>query len=247
MKHSLFVATALSLTLGSMAKAADLPVKAPAPAAVPHGPYNWTGLYVGGNIGGSWGGHRTVATVDGAALVDATAHPDGVIGGGQIGYNWQTGSWVFGLEADIQGSGQKGGWTQNFTVLGVTGSSTTSDKLDYFGTVRGRVGYAWDRQLLYFTGGWAYGRETINNTTTVAGVSVTTTTRNDITDGWTVGGGWEWAFADRWSARIEYLYIDFGSDSAGSGSGATPGGTLTVTTNHLTDNVVRAGLNYKFW
>lgn len=78
-------------------------------------------------------------------------------------------------------------------------------------------------------------------------MTVTTNIRNDLTDGWTVGGGWEWAFADHWSAAIEYLYIDFGSDSAGTGSGLTPAGTLAVTENHLTDNIVRAKLNYKFW
>lgn len=233
---------------GSAAWAADLPVKAPAAVTPAYAPYNWTGFYVGGNIGGGWGSHRTIATLGGATLVDATAHPDGVVGGGQIGYNWQTGSWVFGLEADIQGSGQKGSWTQSFAVLGFPGTTTTSDKLDYFGTVRGRVGYAWDRQLVYFTGGWAYGRETINNTTTVGGISVITNGHNDITNGWTLGGGWEWAFADHWSAGVEYLYIDFGTDSAGTGSAAIPGvGVLTVSDNHLTDNVVRAKLNYKFW
>lgn len=211
---------------------------------MPYAPYNWAGLYVGANVGGSWGAHdHTVVTISGAT-VDTDAKPDGVIGGGQIGYNWQSGSWVLGLEADIQGSGQKDTFSH---AIAAGGTQTTSDKLDYFGTVRGRVGYAWDRHLLYITGGWAYGRGTIDSTTLVAGVTHASTHHNDITDGWTVGGGWEWAFADRWSARVEYLYVDFGSDSASTRSIATSHGTLTVSTNDLTDNIVRAGLNYRFW
>lgn len=240
----LLVAAAATVATGPAALAADLPVKAPVSTAAPYAPYNWTGLYVGGNVGGSWGAHdHTVVTFSGAT-VDTNAKPDGVIGGGQIGYNWQTGSWVFGLEADIQGSGQKDTFSH---AIAAGGTHTTSDELDYFGTVRGRVGYAWDRHLLYATGGWAYGRETIDSTTQVAGVTDASTHRNDITDGWTVGGGWEWAFADRWSVRVEYLYVDFGSDSAGTHLISTSHGTLRVSTNDLTDNIVRVGLNYKLW
>ena len=232
---------ALAALIGMPALAAEMAVKAPPPPAPV---FTWTGFYVGGNVGGSWGAHsHTVVTASGATGV-TDVKPDGVIGGGQIGYNWQNGPWVFGLEADIQASGQKDTFTHS--LLGATGTETVSDKLDYFGTVRGRAGYAWDRQLLYFTGGWAYGRAAIGSNTLVAGVTHTSTHYNNIADGWTVGGGWEWAFADRWSVRAEYLYVDFGSDSAGARSITTTGGTITVRTNHLTDNIVRVGLNYQF-
>ncbi len=240
----LLAAAAATVAAGPAALAADLPVKAPASTALPYAPYNWTGLYVGGNVGGSWGAHRHTAVTFTGATVVSDAKPDGVIGGGQIGYNWQTGSWVMGLETDIQGSGQKDTISH---AIAAGGTETTSDKLDYFGTVRGRVGYAWDRHLLYFTGGWTYGRGTIDSTTLVAGVTHMATHHNNSTDGWNVGGGWEWAFADRWSARVEYLYVDFGSDSASTRSIVTPHGTVRVSTNDLTDNIVRAGLNYKFW
>ncbi len=92
-----------------------------------------------------------------------------------------------------------------------------------------------------------FSRGSGGSTTQVPGATHASTHHNDITNGWNVGGGWEWTFADRWSARVEYLYLDFGSDSASTHSIATAHGTLTVSTNDLTDNIVRAGLNYKFW
>jgi outer membrane immunogenic protein len=233
---------AIAALIGAPAFAADMAVKARPPAPAPV--YSWTGWYVGGNVGASWGAHsHTVVTASGVTEVN-DVKPEGVIGGGQIGYNWQNGPWVFGLEADIQGSGQKD--TLTHALVSATGSETISDKLDYFGTVRGRAGYAWDRQLFYFTGGWAYGRESIDSNTLVAGVTHASTHDNNITDGWTVGGGWEWAFAGPWSVRAEYLHVDFGSDSAGTRSITTAGGTITVNLNHLTDNIGRVGLNYQF-
>jgi len=222
-----------------------LPVRAPAPPPV-YAPYNWTGLYIGGNLGGGWADHTTSATLGTASLFSANTKPSGFLGGGQIGYNWQWNQVVFGLEADIQGSDQKGTATPAFALAGVPVTTNISEKLDWFGTVRGRLGYAWDRHLVYFTGGWAYGHETATVTVTAAGVSATASGSADLNNGWTIGGGYEWAFADHWSVRAEYLYIDFGSDSAGSASTATPLGVLTVKTNDLTDNVVRGALNYKF-
>ena len=248
MNKAQFFAAAFLFAAGTAAQAADLPAKAPAAVAPTYAPYNWTGLYLGVNAGGGWGDHTTKGTLAGATLFNINTKPDGFIGGGQIGYNWQASNWVFGVEADIQGADQKGTAKSAFTVLGVPLALTATEKLTYFGTVRGRVGYAWNRQLLYFTGGWAYGHESASATVTGPGISVTGSGSQDMNNGWTVGGGWEWAFADRWSARIEYLYIDFGSDSGGTTATAIPGvGTLAVTTNHFTDNVVRAGLNYKLW
>jgi len=173
---------------------------------------------------------------------------DGIIGGGQIGYNWQANQWVFGLEADFQGSGQKGDGSffippvGGFLALVIPSTSITyEDKLNWFGTVRGRVGYAFDRWLPYVTGGGAFGHGEINGTRTTGAVS-TTFSGSQSYSGWTVGGGVEWAFANNWSAKVEYLYIDFGD-------GPTVPVTLgaNVVSGKMTDNIVRLGVNYKFF
>ncbi len=229
------------------ASAADLPARMPtkAPPYVP--PYSWSGLYVGVNLGGSWGRQdNTLETITG--VIDATNsnHIDGVIGGGQIGFNWQYNQWVVGLEADIQGSGQKGDGSFFIpAVIGATVVPATSisyeDKLNWFGTVRGRIGWAFDRWMPYFTGGWAFGHGEVNGTTAI-GATATSFSGSKDYSGWTVGGGVEWAFYDRWSAKLEYLYIDFGD---GPTVAVSP--TRNILSDKLTDNIVRAGLNYKFY
>ncbi|MDE2376533.1 MAG: porin family protein, partial [Bradyrhizobium sp.] len=161
------MAAALSL-FASGAMAADLAarpyVKAPPVAAAVYG---WTGFYVGGNVGYSWGRARNTETISnfatGAALFTGTSSNDvnGVIGGGQIGYNWQMQNWLFGLEADFQGSGEKG--SSNLVCVGCNDNgtditSTLTQKLTWFGTFRGRVGVlVTPSVLLYGTGGLAYG------------------------------------------------------------------------------------------
>lgn len=228
-------ATVFALT--QAASAADLPVKAPvykAPVVAPA--YNWTGFYVGANIGYSWG--RQDVLVDDFLL--GTPHVDGVIGGGQVGYNWQWNQLVLGLEADIQGSGQKGdGSFIPGPNLRVVTSYAFTDKLDWFGTVRGRIGYAIDRWLPYVTGGWAYGGGSISGTTTTPTGSFS---GSKTYSGWTVGGGLEYAFLNNWSAKVEYLYIDFGDGP----SVAVPPSPAVLTGGRLTDNIARVGVNYKF-
>jgi outer membrane immunogenic protein len=236
-------------TVGAAA-AADMPVKAPiykAPVVVP--PYNWTGFYVGLNAGGSWGHQdNSLVTVPGGVTVFSNSNNlDGFIGGGQIGYNWQSDHWVFGLEADFQGSGQKDDGT--FLLPPIVGalaglSASYTDKLEWFGTVRGRIGYAMDRWLPYVTGGWAFGHGTLSGTgtTTPAGPVLGFSASHDYS-GWTLGGGLEWAFADHWSAKAEYLYIDFGD---GPTVIANTAGTLAIVSGKLTDNIARLGVNYKF-
>jgi len=241
--RSLVLASAFAI-VGFSAQAADLPVKAPVAPAPVYAPYSWTGFYIGGNVGYSWAKHHIdITSTGGTTLSSGNPDPQGAIGGGQIGYNWQTGNWVLGLEADIQAADQHGDFNSSFTVLGVPTSQATSEKLDWFGTVRGRLGYAWDRSLLYATGGWAYGHEKCCAIVTAGGVTTVSHFSEHYSDGWTVGAGYEYAFADRLSARIEYLYVDFGSDSAVA---LTVAG-LPFTYNHLTDNILRVGLNYKIW
>ncbi|HUI95832.1 MAG TPA: outer membrane protein [Xanthobacteraceae bacterium] len=246
MKTRLCVAGALATawTLGA-ACAADLPrpmyTKAPPPLAPLM--YNWTGFYAGVNVGGSWG-HQDTTLASGAVAVTNANHIDGVIGGAQVGYNWQgLGSpWVFGLEADIQGSGQK---TDNaFAIATIPPAAIAyEDNLDWFGTVRGRVGYAvgdQGRWLPYVTGGLAYGESKFSGSGAVGGLPVAFSQTNTNV-GWTVGAGLEWAFWDKWSAKIEYLYMDLGN---GSTIALTP--TSAVSTGRMTDNVARVGVNFHF-
>jgi outer membrane immunogenic protein len=210
------------------ASAADMQRPAPvykAPILTPARVYDWTGFYVGGNIGYGWGRQDAALTGFGSL---GSANVDGIIGGGQVGYNWQLNQLVLGLEADIQGSGQKGDG-------GVAGVATYTSKLDWFGTVRGRVGYAFDRWLPYVTGGWAYGGGNVSGT---AGGAPFSTSSNY--SGWTAGAGLEYAFLNNWSVKGEYLYVDFGNGPS------TVTGAGTISSGHLTDNIFRLGVNYKF-
>ncbi|HTT47504.1 MAG TPA: outer membrane protein [Pseudolabrys sp.] len=250
----LVLALLASIAVVGTAAAADMPVKAPvykAPVVAP--PYNWTGFYVGLNAGGSWGSQENdlVTVPGGVTLLSNSDNLDGFIGGGQIGYNWQINQFVLGVEADFQGSGQKadGSFLIPFipaivapAVPGLTANYT--DKLEWFGTVRARAGYTWDRWLAYVTGGWAFGHGTLSGTgtTTPAGTVLAFSTSQDYS-GWTIGGGLEWAFADHWSAKAEYLYIDFGN---GPTVVVNTAGSLAIASGRMTDNIARLGVNYHF-
>lgn len=244
------------------ANAADMALKAaPPPAPV----YSWTGWYVGVNIGGSFGKANDTVTYGAPAVpfppASTSADLDGVIGGGQIGYNWQANSWLFGLEADIQGSSERAAAYRSGTVLttipGVglftnTGALNDQEKLPWFGTVRGRIGLlASPTWLFYVTGGLAYGEirstESLTVTTTTLGGTATaaaSTTNSATRAGWTIGAGVEGVISGAWTAKLEYLYMDFGTfNSAFTGLGIFAPINLST---HVTDNVVRVGLNYHF-
>lgn len=289
----LLAAAATAMLLAPRAFAADLAVpqiyaKAP-PMAVDPG-YNWSGFYAGFNVGYGWGGSAT--TVDfidsrsGALLSSSgdTFDLTGVTGGGQIGYNWQREFVVVGFEADFQGSGRKGGLDASCAgapagsqdgvcTPGHRGDNTfdpalpvtfnLNQKLDWFGTVRGRLGVAvTPHVLLYGTGGLAYGH--ISTSGSVSAINVggfpgadggtftpvaASFGRSTTKIGWSAGAGFEAAFADNWSARLEYFYVDLGTVS---GSLATPaialsGAPLLVGyRSHATDDIVRFGLSYRF-
>jgi outer membrane immunogenic protein len=214
----------------------------------------WTGWYIGGNIGGSFGTASDSATFAGVPVGGGSPNLDGVVGGGQIGYNWQANAWVFGLEADIQGTSEDGSSSasQTVTLPGVfiaaaptaTGTLNYTDKLPWFGTVRGRIGFLpapnW---LIYGTGGLAYG-EVDTNTTLTVGALAAGNNFDTTRVGWTAGGGVEALFSRNWSAKIEYLYVDLGSFS-NTFTGLSVFTPVTLNT-HVTDNIVRAGLNYHF-
>lgn len=253
MKKLSIVIVVLAAVFGTMpALAADLALKAPpAPAPV----FSWNGWYAGLNVGGSFGRASDSSTfgTPPAPFAATTANLDGVIGGGQIGYNWLAGSVLFGLEADIQGSSERGSADPSLIVPGVgcalapcnsIGTLNDTEKLPWFGTVRGRLGVTpGPNWLLYVTGGLAYGQIDSDTTLTVNGVSVInnfSTTRA----GWTVGGGVEGVISGNWTAKLEYLYMDFGTFS-NTFTGIAPFTPFTLST-HVTDNIVRVGLNYHF-
>ena len=247
--HSCVAAVVSAMWMVGAASAADLPARMVTKAPPPPPPmYNWTGFYLGLNVGGSWGRQDVSLVTAGGALTNSN-NVNGVIGGAQIGYNWQgpNSPWVFGLEADIQGSGQRA--TGSFFIPGggvllviPPTSVAYEDKLDWFGTARGRIGYAMGdgRFLPYITGGLAYGENKVSGNASLLGVPTTfSATKTNV--GWTVGAGVEWAFWDRWSAKAEYLYIDLGN---GPTIALSP--VFTLTTNHLTDNIGRVGVNMRF-
>lgn len=215
--------------------AADLrPVYKAPPAPAPVA-YNWSGFYIGGNVGFGWAESKASRfAVNGMVVpptppIDPTFDRDGWFGGGQIGWNWQAAGspWVWGIEADLQGADISG----SATVGGITG---TAD-IDMFATVRGRLGYAWDRVMVYGTGGAAWAR----NELTLSGFGVSMSEDRTHT-GWVVGGGVEWALLDNWTAKIEYQFLSFDSERFFR---QLPAGGIDFDTDIHT---VRIGLNYRF-
>jgi outer membrane immunogenic protein len=216
MKRILMATVAAAAFTATGALAADIPARMPAKAPAYVAGYNWTGGYIGLNAGAGFS--------DSLAGTTTT----GFVGGAQIGYNWQgMGSpLVLGLEADFQGSTQR----ESETV----GTTTVSARLPWFGTVRGRVGYAFDRAMIYATGGLAYQNVKISATDPAFG----TISGNSTKAGWTLGGGVEWALWDRWTMKAEYLYLRTNNHNI-----TTP---LFVAGGNASNNVVRVGLNYRF-
>jgi outer membrane immunogenic protein len=224
------VAGLFALASVGVALAADLPQPAPpppqAPAAyipTPAPVYNWGGIYVG--INGGYGFGNTEWTLPSGVSNSASAN--GGVVGGTLGFNYQFNALVVGVEGDFDYSGINSSTVT--TICGVTGNCQTGNT--WLSTIRGRFGFAADRVLFYGTAGGVFGNEQITN----AGVTNTKTQM-----GWTVGAGVEAAFADNWTAKIEYLYADLGTETCTTACGGVP---ISVS---LTDNLVRAGVNYKF-
>lgn len=207
----LYLALVGLAALSSAAAAADLPAAAPAPyykAPVFVPVYSWTGFYAGLNGGGGIGrsawASTTGFTVSGGQI------------GGTLGYNYQFGQGVIGVEGDLDWSAFSGS-----TNVGCPAGCTTQDS--WMSTVRGRLGYAADRFMPYLTGGLAFGD--VQTSTPGFATSGTKT-------GWTIGAGLEFGFIGNWTAKAEYLYVDLGS--------------LAPTNASFTANLIRAGVNYRF-
>lgn len=203
-KKILAISVVAATAAAGSAGAADLPRGTTPYYSPPPAIYNWTGLYGGLNLGYEWG-----------KVTNSSADPSGVAGGGQIGYNWQSGQFVFGAEADIQISGAD----DTFAPYKFSNP--------WFGTVRGRAGYAMNNILLYGTFGLAYG----DLKAETAGIDESKTLV-----GWTGGVGMEVGFTPNWSVKVEYLYMDLGSRFY----------TVTGTDNGLQASYLRFGVNYHF-
>ena len=261
-KQLLFGVAFGALAAINPALAADFPVKAPKYVAPIVAPYSWTGFYVGGNVGYGWGNgdltynESAFGSFGLPTSISGSHNLDGVIGGLQAGYNWQFDNrWVAGLETDFQWSGQKvsSTFSNNYTINTEGGniSGNLSSKLLWFGTVRGRLGVlATPAILVYATGGLAYGRVEASGSIsdTFLGSTAASWNFNSSTTktGWTVGGGVEGAIPNtrEWTWKVEYLYIDLGNIN-GSGYDTDFGGPYNWTAK-FTDNIIRAGVNYRF-
>jgi outer membrane immunogenic protein len=267
MRKVMLAGAALAALISGPSFAADLarPVYKALPPPVEL--WSWSGFYLGVNVGYSFGRSNTDAAIFDASTGDLLAarnnsfNMNGVIGGGQIGVNWQTGVWVWGLEADIQGSGQKGDTSFacavtfcNFnadTNPSNAALATVDQRLQWFGTARVRAGVTVAPTVLaYVTGGLAYGEIKtdlgLSGFTTGGGPAPLATASSSTTKaGWTVGGGFEARLGGNWTGKIEYLYMDLGTVSGSVTNPFTGPPTTFTYSSHITDNIVRVGLNYK--
>jgi outer membrane immunogenic protein len=267
-------AVALTVAGAFAAQAADLPTRkeAPAPVFVPP-PFTWTGFYLGLNAGGIFSsGSRSLTLVDPNAGIDGGflngalpgglgSGSDGFIGGGQAGYNWQTGAFVLGVVTDFDGTTLSksrnllgAGFFDPF--IGATDSLTLNSKvsLDWLGTTRGRVGFVAtpdNRLMFYGTGGVAYGGGSAHvSFFDSASGAFWSGNPSSSRVGWTIGGGVEYAWTNNWTIGAEYLYVDLGSshfNSIGNPAAefAFPG---VFAQGHISYNasIARAFVNYKF-
>jgi len=290
---------AFSFAAGGFAFAADMAVKAspPAPAPVP----TWTGFYGGIQFGGGWNDESVgysandllsaqviSGTLFGGQPIPALRIPQsGLVGGVEAGYNWQWSNWVLGIEADFSLSGMSGtaSGTSIFSALGpvTTQAAFATQDTDWYGTVRGRLGWLATQNLLLFgTGGFAYGRvdgsanSAFNEAGAGPGNTITLVNPNgppffgttclffnapcysgssaEIRTGWTAGGGAEYLLDQHWSAKIEYQFVDLGTETVRLTApacdclvnGVQPGLSSFNAAFHDRFNVVRLGLNYRF-
>jgi outer membrane immunogenic protein len=235
--RTLFLSSVATVALAFNASAADLggPFKAPVYAA----PFSWTGFYLGATAGGiGLTSENTYTDAGGPSPGNGdTNKGSGLLAGGTVGYNYQMGQWLVGIEADYSMANAQTGASSSFNFAGGNGQANISS----FGTLRGRLGWAADHTLLFITGGLAWADITntaaapIFNSSCRQGFSGTRT-------GWTFGGGIEHALTDHFTVKVEALYADFGSKSTTSSRCGCAFGFNAKTTAAIG----RLGLNYKF-
>lgn len=245
------LAAGICLTAAATGLAADLPVKAPPLVSAPV--YNWTGLYLGAHAGYAWANTDSTAITPTGTFPAGfvfPASPDGFIAGGQIGFNYQIQQWVVGIEgqwswADLSDT------NRSLSPLIAGRYTDSTSEINWIATLTGRLGIAFNNWLLYGKGGFAWAEtEGHASTFTGAGALIATSSGSETRTGWTVGVGAEYAFWNNWSAKLEYNYIDLGTDTVTRVTVNTPafGGAVT---NLLRDvegkiHLVKFGINYRF-
>jgi outer membrane immunogenic protein len=236
------VAFATLSAVGPVA-AADMPVKAAVyKAPPPIVAYSWTGFYVGGHLGYGWAKPDVSDPTTGAPVAAPLPSPRGFLGGAQVGFNYEVARWVFGIEADYTWTDVKG--TANCFVLSCApGGLTLYGYPDQHATLAGRIGYDFDRLLLYVKAGGAWVHEKFQHTAIAGARCLVPCTASNTGTGWVVGGGFEYALTNNWSVKLEYTYMNFGTK------------VLTDVTNGVDHDIfnetrvlqdVKLGLNYKF-
>jgi outer membrane immunogenic protein len=215
-----------------------------APSYTP-APQGWRGFYLGAHLGGTWGSSEATDAGGTTTLNDSwSASPSGVVAGGTLGYNWQLGPMIYGIEGDLGylGLAGSGGY---YVPFGYDASTTTDT--GFYLTMRGRLGVLVNGWMLYFTGGYL-GADTTVSVLESCDIFCTTpavsASSSSFRNGWTIGGGFETALEGAWTAKLEYLYYDLGAVSFTT----PPGGTIGANTwNVETDgSLIRAGINYRF-
>jgi outer membrane immunogenic protein len=236
------ITAALAALASSSAFAADLPSKKSSAVAPIMAVANWNGFYVGANAGYGWGTEKDPYVTP----VIGTFNTTGGLFGLQAGYNYQIGNYVVGAETDYSWAnlndtkGIGGAAVINGRAISAAASIKTSQTS--LGTVRLRAGYAFDNFLVYATGGYAYGANKVDISASVSLGGVTwggAAGNNQTHNGWVIGAGTEYAITKNISAKIEYLYADLGSSTYW-------GGTVLSDSVSVKDNILRAGVNYKF-
>jgi outer membrane immunogenic protein len=251
-------ASLLALSIATGASAADLPRKSVAPVFAQVPAFSWTGFYIGLNAGASFADTKWDSTATGAwagtgpkpfldAFGDGSSNRTNFTGGIQAGYNYQFGALVAGVEADIGYFSTKRRTQISTLIVGNRVDFTTSSGAgDYLGTVRGRIGVAFDRFLIYATGGLAITETRVSQQVFFAGTGSTASGSSSKTQlGYTIGAGAEYAFTNNWTVKAEYLFLDFGKNSAALFNPAFPTFTHAVESKNRA-HIVRAGVNYKF-
>jgi outer membrane immunogenic protein len=254
MKRLAFAVTALSIVGGS-ALAADLPPPVAPPPRAPAAyipiapPYNWSGFYIGGNLGAAWNSGGSVSDTFGSTF-SGSGQTTKFVGGGQVGVNYEFGGGVvIGAEAMFDALPNT---TNTFNAIegpgggvfaGTPASATLNNR--WLTTATGKLGYAWDRVLLYGKGGGAWVGAN-NPNLTVGGFGQTLSSSTTTNFGWTAGIGIEWAFAGNWSARAEYDFIGLQNQSVTVVPGSGPFGGDTINFNNRNISLLTAGVNYTF-
>ncbi|MGP0090555.1 MAG: outer membrane protein [Xanthobacteraceae bacterium] len=237
-------AVLFSLSFGPTAGAVDLGLE-PLYTKAPNAPtWSWTGFYLGGHVGGGWANTTWLEDITKSGsggvgpigLQDASHTASGLLGGGQVGINYQTGRWVFGIEGDVSGANLTGSSSSCFPEVAGT-TQTCSSKVDALGTVTGRVGATFDRSLAYVKGGFGW----VNESYLTAGAP-SAGSAAETRGGWTLGAGLEYSFKGPWSGKVEYDYLGLGTRNVKFTN--APG----FFTEDVRDNaqVVKLGINYRF-